>query len=122
MEDSITLDYQAVLNASVLIRNSPDRNAIWQRYMDMHMAIERVMLDHAGSLPTDASLSPGQGLRRPGDGAARQSQRQPERRPPVCQQQARPVRGSANTASHTISVRSRWVGKSGLAFVTLFVS
>lgn len=35
----ITVDYQTVLTSAALIRNSPDRNVIWQRYMEMHMAI-----------------------------------------------------------------------------------
>ena len=50
-QDSITVDYQAVLNTATIIRTSngpapagnrrrcPQRASVWQRYTEMHMAI-----------------------------------------------------------------------------------
>lgn len=43
--DSITLDYQSILQAAAILRTNLDRSVLWQRYMDMHLALERVMLD-----------------------------------------------------------------------------
>lgn len=38
-------EYQTVLNMSTAMRTCPERTTLWQRYVDMHLAIERIMLD-----------------------------------------------------------------------------
>ena len=41
----ITMDYQTILNSAGIIRTGQERNAIWTRYTEMHMAIERIILN-----------------------------------------------------------------------------
>lgn len=57
--DSLTVEYQNILTASrpgffshvkkvprrQILRNSHDRNQLWTKYIDMHMCIERILLD-----------------------------------------------------------------------------
>lgn len=44
VEDSITTDYQAVLTSGASLRTTLDRAVLWQKYMDMHLAITSLML------------------------------------------------------------------------------
>lgn len=45
VEDSITVDYQSILTAANALRTTLDRNVLWHRYMELHTAVERLMLD-----------------------------------------------------------------------------
>lgn len=43
--DPVSLEYQTVLTASATMRTATDRGQVWQRYIEMHLAVERIMLD-----------------------------------------------------------------------------
>ena len=45
VEDSVTTEYQTIITAAHSLRTNNDRQQLWSKYMEMHIAIERIMLD-----------------------------------------------------------------------------
>ena len=93
MEDSITIEYQTILTAATAIRNTNEQNVMRQKCMELHLAIERLMLDQGkGYVEASAALAG-----------------------PTPSTTTSPLRMSnpSNTMHHIVSIRNRWVGKSG---------
>jgi hypothetical protein len=67
--DSITAEYQNILGYVNSLRTAYDRNTVWQKYTEYHMAIERIMLAQRSVRPSThitygpLSLRPRQRLR-----------------------------------------------------------
>lgn len=92
--DTITTEYQTILNTAAALRTATDRQQIWQKYMDLHTAIERIMLDqNKGYLEVPAVLALFGGI--PG----------------------KVGRPALHPSIPVVSIRSRWVGKSASVFV-----
>ena len=89
VDDTITTEYQSILNAANVIRTAGDAQTIWVKYTEMHGGIERVMLDQ-GKDYRDIPVAPGL----PPSGKATAGTRGGPP-PPIT------------------SMRSRWVGKAG---------
>ena len=51
VEDTITVEYQNIIQSIHTIQTSSDRNQVWTRYMEMHVSVERVMLDQGQRTP-----------------------------------------------------------------------
>jgi hypothetical protein len=92
MPDSITTEYQTVLSTAAIIRTTNEQSAIRQKYVEMHLAIERLMLDQGkGYIEASEALAAG-----PATATV-------------------PLRLNVvnNNIHHIVSIRNRWVGKSG---------
>lgn len=96
VEDTITIEYQTVLNCAAALRSGSDRTTLWTKYVDMHVAIERLTLDQ-GKAYGDA-----------GFGAAAMTA-------VTANTNARPR--PPPPGPRVISIRNRWVGKSGFGSV-----
>jgi DNA-directed RNA polymerase beta' subunit len=91
IEDSITIEYQTILTTATAIRNTNEQSVLRQKYIELHMAIERLMLDQGkGYIEASAALSDNT-------------------------RTTTPLRLTtpSNTMHHSVSIRNRWVGKSG---------
>lgn len=89
MDDTLTAEYQTILNCAAVLRSSSDRAVIWTKYADMHQSIERLTLDQGktcGGYESHTQSPSQQQLLRP--------------RPPP-------------PGPRVIAIRTRWVGKSG---------
>lgn len=90
VEDSITIEYQTILTTCSTVRNTNEQTVMRQKYVEMHLAIERLMLDQGkGYIEASAALTG--------------SQTSPPLR----------LTNPSNTMHHIVSIRNRWVGKSG---------
>lgn len=89
------MEYQTILAAAASIRTVADRGTVWQRYIDMHMGIERILLDQGKGYNND-SVTAGGG-----------------RSANLVVNRVGSAGGGAAGATHVVSIRSRWVGKMG---------
>ena len=58
--DSITTEYQTILTTAAIVRTTNEQSAIRQKYIEMHLAIERLMLDQGkGYIEASEALAAG---------------------------------------------------------------
>ena len=93
VEDTITSEYQTILQCATALCTACDRNQLWLKYMELHTSIERIILDQNKGY---TELTNYNNASRNGAGSV-----------------ANRTGLGANASTHVISMRSRWVGKSG---------
>ena len=93
VEDTITTEYQTILQCASVLTTASDRNQLWLKYMELHTSIERIILNQNKGY---TELTNMHNATRSGIGGTA----------------GRSTLGN-NTSPHVISMRSRWVGKSG---------